>query len=181
MFAPQAESVDNESGVGDISEMDNDDTEADGSSGEGCAEAQAGQKAVESEDESWTRPQNVVLTSMDELTSVIVGAVMKKAMADLYHIAQAKVAKDPRIIKLFPDEKYDACRERAGEGVGGVRGGVAVRGLGEGGGAAEKGPSPTGTQHLKAVLSTTGRRTQKSKKEIEDFDFKIPPLILFSV
>ena len=133
MFAPQAESVDNESGLGDISEMDNDDTEADGSSGEGCAEAQASQKAVESEDESWTRPQNVVLTSLDELTSVIVGAVMKKAMADLYHIAQAKVAKDPRIIKLFPDEKYDECRERGGEGVGGVRGGVAVRGGGGGG------------------------------------------------
>ena len=164
MFAPQAESVDNESGVGDISEMDNDndDAEADGSSGEGCAEAPAGQKAVESEDESWTRPQNVVLTSLDDLSSVIVGAVMKKAMADLFHIAQAKVAKDPRIIKLFPDEKYDACGAGGGEGVGGVRGGVAVRSWGERGGGNRESPSPTGRQHLKAALSATGRRTQKS-------------------
>ena len=89
---------------------DNDDAEADGLGGDGCTDAHtANNKVWEEEGETTECKPSVVLTSLDDLSAVIVGAVMKKAMSDLSKIAQAKLAKDPRIAKVFPDERYTVC------------------------------------------------------------------------
>ncbi|KAL8596666.1 hypothetical protein ACOMHN_032608 [Nucella lapillus] len=98
----KAESADNESGVGDSSEMDNDDTESHSSR----KEDDDNDNDVEDGRTSIASSHSVVVKSLDDLSAVIVGAVMKKAMADVAKIEQSLLDKDPRIAKVYPDETY---------------------------------------------------------------------------
>ncbi|XP_076441403.1 regulator of G-protein signaling 22-like isoform X3 [Babylonia areolata] len=103
---PKIESADNESGMGDSSEMSNEDTEADSHSSKKEEEEEGDDDEEEDEKRSTASRQSVVVRSVDDLSAVIVGAVMKRAMADVARIEQSALDKDPRLARVFPDQSY---------------------------------------------------------------------------
>ncbi|XP_070194884.1 regulator of G-protein signaling 22-like isoform X2 [Littorina saxatilis] len=104
---PKDESIGSESGMGDVSEMDNDlDNDDTALTSDGELQSLTSGKEEEEDEERAESKQSVVVHSVDELSAVIVGAVMKKAMADVAKIEQSVIEKDPRISKVFPNAAY---------------------------------------------------------------------------
>ena len=99
--------------MGDLSEMDNchdhDEADADthtNGADDGSTQTEEQQKGEEEkEDEEEEEGEGILLNSLDDVSGVVVGAVLKKTLGDMENVEPALMEKDPRVLSCFPDHK----------------------------------------------------------------------------
>ncbi|ESO87501.1 hypothetical protein LOTGIDRAFT_235002 [Lottia gigantea] len=109
---PKSESTDSESGVGDTEDMDYE-TESQTNYQDRQSPSQSTDNQSQSEIESvknksedmlkQASTESIVVSDIDELGSVIVGAVLKRSIAEITGVDEEKLEKDERITSVFSD------------------------------------------------------------------------------